>query len=176
MANVLVGQNVDCSDCTFPICDGHDSCTKETKYAVGQWLGQGAMFTVVDTPGFGDSDNDDNILIDEMMDVLKNTVEGANAIVLLVNGEEERFDASLQQMMREMQALFGEDFWSFTIIGVSHWAYDSNSVAKRNYTGKTEEKFMNEWNDLLTEKFHIDAKLEDRDNNGIKGNSYMESN
>jgi len=58
-------------NCTFPICDGHDSCTKETKYAVGQWLGDGDMFTIVDTPGFGDSDNDDNILIDEMMDVLK---------------------------------------------------------------------------------------------------------
>lgn len=46
------------------------------------------------------------------------------------------------------------------MIGVSHWAYDSNSVAKRNYTGKTEEKLMKEWNELLTEKFHIDAELE----------------
>ena len=61
------------------------------------------MFTIVDTPGFGDSDKDDNSLIDEMMDVLKSVIKGANAIVLLVNGGEERFDASLQQMMREMQ-------------------------------------------------------------------------
>ena len=61
------------------------------------------MFTIVDTPGFGDSDNDDNKLIDEMMDVLKNVIKGANAIVLLVNGGGERFDASFQQMMREMQ-------------------------------------------------------------------------
>ena len=80
-----------------------DSCTKETKYAVGQWLGDGDMFTIVDTPGFGDSDNDDNILIDEMMDILKNIIKGANVILLLVNGGQERFDASLQQMMREMQ-------------------------------------------------------------------------
>ena len=103
MANVLIGQDPECQNCTFVICDGHDSCTKETKYAVGQWLGNGDLFTIVDTPGFGDSDNDDNILIDEMMDVLKNTIEGANAIILLINGEEERFDASLQQMIREMQ-------------------------------------------------------------------------
>ena len=58
-------------------------------------------------------------------------------------------------MIREMQALFGEDFWNFTIIGVSHWAYDANSVAARNYTGQTEEKFMKEWNDLLAQKFQI---------------------
>ena len=119
----------------------------------------GLQFTVVDTPGFGDSDNDDNLLIDEMMDVLKNTIEGANAIVLLINGEEERFDASLQQMIREMQALFGEQFWQFTI-AVSHWPYDAQSVAQRNYTGKTEEKFMEEWNNLLHDKFHIEIELE----------------
>ena len=70
----------------------------------------GPEFTIIDTPGFGDSDNDDDELIDEMMDVLKNNIEGCNGIVLLINGEEERFDASLQQMIREMQALFGEDF------------------------------------------------------------------
>ena len=52
-----------------------------------------------------------------MLNVLKNIVKGANAIVLLINGENERFDASLQQMMREMQALFGESFWLYTIIG-----------------------------------------------------------
>lgn len=160
LANVLLGEPVDCNNCTFPVCAGHDSCTKQTKYAVGQWLGEGQLFTVVDTPGFGDSDNDDNILIDEMMDVLKNTVEGTNGIILLINGEEERFDASLQQMMREMQALFGEDFWRFTVIGVSHWAYDAQSVAQRNYTGDTEDKFMEEWNLLLREKFHIEVELE----------------
>ena len=45
------------------MCPGADSCTKETKYAAGNWLLDGAPFTVVDTPGFGDSDNDDNTLI-----------------------------------------------------------------------------------------------------------------
>ena len=36
------------------------------RYAVGNWLGDGDSFTIVDTPGFGDSDNDDNLLIDEV--------------------------------------------------------------------------------------------------------------
>ena len=38
-----------------------------------------------------------------MMKTLKENIGGANGIILLINGEEERFDASLQQMMREMQ-------------------------------------------------------------------------
>ena len=53
--------------------------------------------------GFGDSDQDDNSLIDEMMSVLKGTLHGANAIVLLVNGQQQRINASIQQMLREMQ-------------------------------------------------------------------------
>ena len=35
---------------------GGSSCTSETSYAVGKWLGSGIDFTVVDTPGFQDTD------------------------------------------------------------------------------------------------------------------------
>merc|ERR1711962_1951648 len=160
LANVLLGESPDCKNCTFPVCDDHNSCTKETSYGTGPWKGSGVVFTVVDTPGFGDSDNEDTELIDEMMGALHTTIKGANGIILLLNGEDERFDASLQQMMREMQALFGEAFWLNTVIGVSHWAYDANSIAKRNFTNKTEDNFMAEWNQLLRGKFHIEEQLE----------------
>ena len=50
LANVLLGESPDCSNCTFPVCTGQTSCTKSTKYATGKWLGQDNSFTVVDTP------------------------------------------------------------------------------------------------------------------------------
>ena len=71
LANVLLGDAPNCKNCTFPICTGQQSCTKQTKYADGKWLGQASDVIVVDTPGFGDTENDDNTLIDEMMTVLK---------------------------------------------------------------------------------------------------------
>ena len=40
LANVLLGEDVNCKNCTFPICNGYDSCTKETSYAKGKWLGE----------------------------------------------------------------------------------------------------------------------------------------
>merc|ERR1711892_847284 len=159
LANVLLGEDPDCKNCTFAVCDSHNSCTKHTNYAVGKWLGVGPQFTVVDTPGFADSDDEDTELIDEMMGTLHTVIKGANALVLLLNGEDERFDSSFQQMLREMQALFGEEFWLNTIIGVSHWAYDSHSVASRNRTGDTEEKYMADMNAMLKEKFHIVDEL-----------------
>ena len=65
-------------------------------------LGEGAVFTVVDTPGFGDSEGKDeeNDLIDGMMNFLKNNVTEANAIILLINGKGERFDYAYQQTIR----------------------------------------------------------------------------
>ena len=47
LANVLIGQPPDCTNCTFPVCDGGDSCTKETSYAVGNWTGlKDQLFTI----------------------------------------------------------------------------------------------------------------------------------
>merc|ERR1719495_925340 len=161
LSNILLGQAFDCQNCTFPVCNGMSSCTKDTKYATGKWLGKGgADFTVVDTPGFGDSDNNDNEMIDEMMNTLKKSVKEANALVLLLSGEQQRFNSALQQMIREMQALFSERFWDNAIIGVSFWPYDSANVAKRKHQGKTEDKFIQQWNEQLQDKFHINQTLQ----------------
>jgi hypothetical protein len=37
-------------------------------------------------------------------------------------------DASLQQMLREMKALFGDDLWKNVIIGVSFWPFSDTDI------------------------------------------------
>ena len=90
------------------------------------------LFTVVDTPGFGDSDNDDGILINEMVDVLKNVIKTANGFLLLFNGQQDRFDGLSQQMLREVEAMFGKEFCDHVILGFSFWKYDESSIFMRN--------------------------------------------
>ena len=92
----------------------------------------GLVFTVVDTPGFGDSDNDDGILINEMVEVLKNVIKTTNGFLLLFNGEQDRFDGLAQQMLREVEAMFGKEFWTNVILGFSFWHYDEFSIMMRN--------------------------------------------
>ena len=58
-----------------------------------------------------------------------------------------------------MESIFGESFWDFTIIAVSHWDFDSNSIATRNHTGKNESWFLNKWNEQFKEKFHLKKDL-----------------
>ena len=44
----------------------------------------------MDTPGFGDSDQEDSVLIDEMIGVLKNTVKSASVLLIVLDGNQVR--------------------------------------------------------------------------------------
>ena len=123
--------------CMFEVCNGLDSCTKETTAGTGHWLGDefGDLFTViekiifsllsewiniqvVDTPGFADSNGNDNEYIEEMMDVLSNELGYTNTILLVMEGTTPRFDNSLYAMLRQMSSIFGETWWEFMMVAV----------------------------------------------------------
>ena len=73
---------------------------------------------VVDTPGFGDSNGNDNQYIEEMMEVLDNKLGYANTILLVLEGSVPRFSNSLYAMLRQMTSIFGETWWDFMMVGV----------------------------------------------------------
>ena len=62
---------------------------------------------IVDTPGFGDSDNEDEVLIEEMMSTLSGTINHADTIMLLLKGDASRFNDSLIKMIKRMTIMFG---------------------------------------------------------------------
>ena len=120
---------------------------------------------MVDTPGFGDSDNNDEALIEEMMNVLANVVVHADTLVLLFDGRETRFDSSLQSMLKIMTQIFGTDWWNYVVIGVSFWAYDQDSIDDRvcepEYPDYCHDEawFCNDRNTQLREKLHVNKNF-----------------
>lgn len=120
---------------------------------------------MVDTPGFGDSDNEDEQLIEDMMDILANTVDHADTLLLLLDGTDPRFKAGLQAMLKKMTVIFGQNWWDFVVIGVSFWAYDQGSIDGRwcdpeypKYC-KDEAWFKREITAQLNEKFHVNRNF-----------------
>ena len=85
----------------------------------------------MDTPGFGDSDAEDNDLIEEMMEVLDGTLEYSHTILLVFDGQTARFTSGLQNMLRQMSSLFGEAWWDYMVIGVSKWKYSQEAIDDR---------------------------------------------
>jgi len=160
LANALLGCDPLSTDCLFPVCPDLDSCTKETTIGLGSWRGTGDNITIVDTPGFGDSDGDDGELIQEMMDVLSNQLKSANSIVLAIDGSTPRFSSDVQDMLRQMSSIFGNNFWNFTLIGVTKWEMSQDAIDKRNETCqhhpdycKDEAWFIREFSSQFEEKF-----------------------
>ena len=57
-----------------------------------------------------------------MMDVLANTVDHAdNLLLLLLDGRE----------ARRMTVVFGQDWWEYVVIVVSFWAYSQEAIDGR---------------------------------------------
>ena len=81
-----------------------------------------------------------------MVNILKNNISTTNVFLLTFNGKSEQLDTKIQQMIREMEALFGRGFWNNTLMGVTFWAYDSKSVHDREDTGKNETWYTNMMN------------------------------
>jgi len=162
IANSLLGCDPQGSECMFEVCSTAESCTTHTTLGTGPWLGSGQNFTVVDTPGFGDSEGRDQEFIVEMMDVLSEDLHYTNLIMLTLEGSQPRFGEPLYDMLRQMTTIFGDSWWDFMIVGVSKWSYSQGAIDSRNqtctnYPDKCQDEawFVREFNAQFQDKFGL---------------------
>ena len=107
--------------------------TSQTCAEVGNYLGNGAQVTIIDTPGFGDDLENEEQTIDELVDVLKNQVKFVHVFVLAFNGESPRMTLAFKSMIRLFEKMFGSLFWKNAVFEVTRWHFDPRSEANRNY-------------------------------------------
>ena len=79
---------------------------------------------------------------------------------------QDRFAESLQQMLREMRALFGDNMWDNMMVGVSKWSFAQREIDKRNKTCavipeqcRDEKTFATSMMNAIEEKFHVGRNL-----------------
>ena len=94
-------------------------------------MGTGMNFTIVDTPGFGDSDGQEAMLIDEMAKFMKKDVKSTNVFLIIFHGQNDRLHSGLVRMLREIPLIFGDGFWNHAILGFTFWSFDKRSARIR---------------------------------------------
>merc|ERR1711962_90766 len=157
LANALLGcdptSSDECIHSDFKVCPVTelDSCTKNTSHAVGQWIGSGSEFTVIDTPGFGDTDGEDEALLDGMMETLAE-INHANTIVLLFDGSQKRFHLGIEAMLKRITIIFGNKWWDHVVIAVSFWGFDEASIKTRKQ--RDEAWFRSQINSKMCDRLH----------------------
>ena len=154
LGNILLGrdkewQNPEDEKCfTVGAFSDSDSggVTREVCAHVGDWLGRaGEMITVVDTPGFGNSLEEEEENIEKLVDFLKDDLQYVNVFILTFKESDRRLTRGLQSMMKLLGRMFGGNLWNYAILSATHWGYDERHREIRNASGYGEK----EWTDGL---------------------------
>eukprot|EP00092_Neocalanus_flemingeri_P001711 GFUD01001826.1.p1 GENE.GFUD01001826.1~~GFUD01001826.1.p1 ORF type:complete len:413 (-),score=166.86 GFUD01001826.1:124-1362(-) len=123
--------------------------TREVCAHTGHWLGHGREVTVVDTPGFGNSLEEEEAGIEQLVDFLKDDLQFVNVFILTFKESDKRLTLGLQSMMKLLGRMFGSKLWSAAILSATHWGYDTRRVSIRNTSGYGEEDWTGQVNRLL---------------------------
>ena len=126
--------------------------TKTTCADKAHWMGNSSAprFTVVDTPGFGNSLEEEESSIEQLVDFLKDDLQYVNVFVLTFKESDKRLTRGLQSMMKLLGRMFGRQMWSSGILSATHWGYDPRHVDIRNTSGYGEEEWTGHLNRLLS--------------------------
>jgi len=160
MANVLLGRSKTFKDPHGRTCftpgSGSETMTRRTCAQNGFYLSNpNRPFTMIDTPGFEDDLNKEQISIDELVEELKNNIKYIHTFLILFNGQEPRLSMGLQSMIRLFEKMFGNHFWKNVILGVSRWPYDQRSIQRRQ---QNEQQWVDDWNLQLEKRYTVDIR------------------
>lgn len=154
LCNALTGMDFSSGD--FLI--GHDpkACTKETRFGEAFYCGDKTRpFTIVDTIGFADPDlENDQAIIVELVNTLKNFCDHINAIIIVINGQNARLDAGLIAIIKIFEGIFTKDIWNHVCIVFSHLPMDVKSVkTRKNKKKKTDTEYGKDMIKMINSKF-----------------------
>ena len=198
IANVLLGSDPGCKDCLAELCNktttpvtslphhgrgSKDGCNM--RYGMGHWVGDSTEVSVFQAFNFGEP-NDYN-KAKYTINIMKEFIKKNNRFLILLNSSvhnsEGSFDEDLDQVMSQMGALFGRDFWSRVVLGATDWHYDADSIAARNQSGRTEASWTETMSSTVRERFDVpfnmeavfidaDAKLSENTDDPLQQNAF----
>eukprot|EP00092_Neocalanus_flemingeri_P004401 GFUD01004734.1.p1 GENE.GFUD01004734.1~~GFUD01004734.1.p1 ORF type:complete len:1003 (-),score=126.99 GFUD01004734.1:84-3092(-) len=157
LGNQLLGCYKNEKDCDY-FSVGHSSTshTNNTSWAVGNYMGKGGCLTVVNTPGASDSEGQTYDQVLEMADIMKHNLTTIDVFVLVFNGMQPRFRASITKLLKLYESIFSEDLWKHSITEISFWKWDEDSVDERAEYGHMNETLKHfQWNQEYKEKLNV---------------------
>jgi len=133
------------------------------------WLGGTQKFTMVDTPGFGEDLEVEEMMLNEMVDFLKNRIEYVDVFLIAFEQSNTRITRSVKSMLKMVSSMFGEGFWNNVLILATKFRYspDAMSIRSNNETSWRQnirnglKHTTDRWNSL--EAVYIDSFYDPND-------------
>jgi len=170
LANVLLGRDKNYDGrgydhgC-FKVESGLDSITKATCAETGYWMGNtrdGARFTIIDTPGFGDKLLEEEKTIDGLVKTLRDEIKHIHVFVIAFKQTDNRMTNALRSMISLFEKMFGDGFWDNAILEATHWGHGNEAERRRNlsFPPITEKFWANEFNRILKKEYKLQRNLD----------------
>jgi len=169
LANVLLGRDKNYDgrlfrNGCFMVSSGLDSITKDTCADQGYWLGDNntRMFTVVDTPGFGDSLVEEEKTIENLVTTLRDEIKHVHVFVIAFKQNDNRMTNSLRSMISLFEKMFGKHFWDNAILEATHWNHGEDAVRIRGDSRPpmTQQYWSDEFNRILQAEYGLVKNLQ----------------
>lgn len=142
----------------FGVGHGAESHTVKTQWIVGHFLGDenNPCFTVIDSPGTGDTEGRDCDHAIALTRGLK-AIGMIHGFMMLFKGTDARFDISMQDQLNLYQNIFGMALYRNAISEFTYWSHDKRSVKNRikHNDGLNEIKKDKAWNREYGNKLEV---------------------
>ena len=139
LGNVLLGRDRNYQGHGFQLgCfDVGRSDTSRTQYPcmdTGFLLGNktGPKITIIDTPGFGGGQEEDDRHSKSITDFLMNDVKEVHLFALVFSRYNNRMNAAVTSMLKMFITIFGPNVWNNVVLIATEWHYDAESIRKRD--------------------------------------------
>lgn len=115
------------------------SVTSTVDVREGPWRGSGPRpVRCVDTPGFQDAQGREQHNLESIAEALKKAVCYVHLFALVFNGQEERFNSGMREMLVVLKCMFGLAFLKNVVLVFTRWENDKKERKKRARSGLTE--------------------------------------
>merc|ERR550519_481115 len=124
--------------------------------------GDGARFTVIDTPGFGDRLIEEEKTIESLVQTLRDEIKYINVFVIAFKQTDTRMTYALRSMISLFEKMFGDGFWDNAILEATFWSHGNHAAERRNQSIPmiTEAWWAAEFNKKLRQEFSLKRDLQ----------------
>ena len=111
---------------------------------------------MIDTPGFGEAEVQEKLMINAMVDFLRNDAQWINVFLIAFKQDDIRLTENMKRMLRMLNDMFGEEFWQNVMIIGTRYPFDQRSIGRRSIDEAKWTELKKNWFREITTKSNVD--------------------